>query len=106
MLGALVRKRRIIQACGKVPYRVCAGFWPVNRLRNFPDRSDPGSMVIGRYNDKGAVLADARTEVPARKRKKEGLNILVGVLRSGCTGSSATGYEANCPVSERVQLQQ
>lgn len=99
-------ERQDVRVCGKVPYRVLAGFWPVNRFRFPPGRSDTGSQSTQIYNSKGSALSPACASAHLRKRKKEGLNLLVGSLQSGCTGSLSAGHEGFRPVCERVQLQQ
>jgi hypothetical protein len=106
MHGKAGVKQQYIHVCGKVPYRILAGFWPVNRFRNSPGRPGTGLQQESTCNNKGFAPELGCAGAHLKKRKKEGLNLLVGSLRSGCTGSLSAGHEGFRPVCERVQLQQ
>jgi hypothetical protein len=91
-----------VSLCGKVPYRIAAGFWSVRRFH--PKGTGPGTgpRSAGRYKHKGFELLSPSIEVHLRKRKKEGLNLIFGAVRPGCTGSPLTENECFRAVSERV----
>jgi hypothetical protein len=105
MHGAKCLHRYGVSACGKVPYRVTGGFWPVRRLHRLGTGCGSATRPVRPYKHKGFEFLSPSIETHQRKRKKEGLNVIFGAVRPGCTGSSLTGNERFREVSERVQLQ-
>ncbi len=92
--------------CGKVPYRLTAGFRSVTRSQFMGTGVGTGSRPTSQRNDNGFEPSGPSIEAGLRKRKKEGLNLMFGDVRPGCTGSPLAENERFRAVSERVQLQQ
>jgi hypothetical protein len=108
MEGAHRLHQNGVLQCGKVPYRFTGGFWSMRRILTFGRGLGSVSRSVRRYKQykhKGFEHLSPSFETHQRKRKKEGLNLIFGAVRPGCTGSSLTGNERFRAVSERVQLQ-
>jgi hypothetical protein len=88
MHGAEGLQQCCVSECGKVPYRLVGAFRPV---RPFGPGVDYGPARP--YKHKGLELQNSSTEAHSRKRKKEGLNLIFGFVRPGCTGAPLTGNE-------------
>ena len=88
-MDALAGSQQLIASCGKVPYRLAAGFRPV-KLHPFPCLPDTVDQPTRRYNYNGFELSLADLVACPRKRKKEGCHLNLVSTRTGHTGSVRT----------------
>jgi hypothetical protein len=103
MSGAQGLQPCCVLACGKVPYRFRDGFPPVRRFQPLGTGPGKGYLPARPYKHKSFEFPRPSIEACLRKRKKEGLNLIFGAVRPGCTGSPLTENESFRAVSERVQ---
>ncbi len=89
MSGAEGLQRRHNLVCGKVPYRYSGGLPPVKHSRYLPGRPGPVRLSMRLYNNKSFEPPRDSIEAGLRKRKKEGLNLMVGSVRPGYANSAS-----------------